>query len=582
MRSWLRVGIVGAGALGLTFAILPPASGQVSERFDVMVTNLAPLDGADDDFGKDLAKALRELIGNFPTHRPLGERAIKDALKQHDLKMEDLNCVVSLQLAAQGIARMVFCGSYTENRQDRTFTLAGVRFAAPGSSPLEIPDKTWHEDDVEAAAREIGTAFEAYVTQLRHARFCGDFYNSRDYDSSERTCRLALEVAPDDPQVLLVLAQVLRQTERLDEAYAEVLKVLELDPLNGTALQLAGFLATSLGRPEDEARGYYHKFLQSNPDNVPVRLKIAYELAQAGDPEGAMLFVEEGLAIEPDNADLLEHHASFAIEAGRRLQEEGQPISPEAAELYRKGAESYERAFGRSGPEMDVNHLYQMIAALVQLDRLDRALALVEQVLQTHGGEARMWVNKGDILKKLGRLEEALLALDEAEERDSAYGNIKAKRGQWFLEADREEDALPFLKEAVERGEQPADVIAALIFKQAVNKGIQPADGAKDFEYGLRMIRMAKTFESELSARLLGQLDYFQAYALYEIARREQEPQDPESARLTLPKFQEVARLLELAHVVEYASGGQANYRKLLDGVRQYIKIQEAILQIGI
>ena len=580
MRIWLRTGVVGAGAIALLFAILSPApaSGQVSERLKVMVTDLVPLNGADDDFGKDLAKTLRELISDLTTHRALERKELRDTLKRRDLKMEDLDCALSLQLATLGVARIVFCGSYTENRQERTFALSGVRFAAPGSSPLEIPDKTWHRDDVHLAAQEIAVPFEAYVTQLRYAQLCGDFYNTRDYKDAERTCRMALEVAPDDSQVRLVLAQVLRQVDRLDEAYAEVLEVLEVTPVNETALQLAGYLATSLGRPEEEARAYYHTFLQSNPGNVPVRLKIAYELAQAGDPEGAMLFVEEGLAIEPDNTGMLEQHASFAIEAGRRLQVEDEPISPEVAELYRKGSESYGRAYDKSGSEMDVSHIYQMIAALVQLDRLDRALAVVEQVLETHDEEARMWVTKGDILKKLDRLEDALLALDEAEALDPAYPNMKAKRGQWFLEASREEEALPLLKEAVENGEQSADVIAGLFFGAAVRKGTE----VEDWGYALKMIGMAKTFEAELSESVLGRLDFYNAYALYSQAVDRQEPQNLQSAQLTLPKFHEVTRLLGLSHVITYARENQSGlFQQLSDNTQEYIKIQETVIQIG-
>lgn len=580
MRSWLRSGMAGPGVLALLLAIPSPGRvhGQVEERLDVMVTNLVPLDGADDDFGKDLAKALRELINDLDTHRPLEEGRVKDALKPHDLRLEDLDCTLSLQLAAQGIARIIFCGSYTENRQERSYALSGVRFAAPGSSPMEIPDRTWHRNEVDEAAREIAAAFEDYVNQLRNAQFCGQFYNADDYASAERTCRSALQIAPDDSRVRLVLAQVMRQTDRLDEAYDEVLKVLGLDPLDGTALQLAGFLATSLGRPEEEARGYYDTFLKLNPDNVPVRMKIAYELAQAGDPEGAMLFVEEGLAIEPGNADLLKQHASFAIEAGRRMQDEGRPLSPEAAELFRKGSESYGRAYEESGPEMDVKHLYQMIAALVRLERLDRALAVAVQALESHGGDTRMWAMKGDILRKLDRLDEALLALDRVEALDSSYANIKAKRGQWFLEAGREEEALASFKEAVDRGEQPADVIAALFFGSAVRNGIE----VDDWGHALRMIDFASTFDSELSENTRGQLGFYNAYALYRQAVVEEGPQNLESARSTLPKFREVKRLVGLSHVVTYGTAKHAAlFGQLGDGAQRYIDIQEAVIKRG-
>lgn len=580
MRSWPSRGIVRTGAFALLFAAGPstPAGGQVSERLAVLVADLAPLDGADDDFGKDLAKSLRKLISDFATHRPVEERELKNTLKKYGLKMEDLDCVRSLQLATQGIARIVFCGSYTENREDRTFTLSGVKFAAPRSSPLKIPDKTWAKDDAEAAAREIAAPFEAYVTGLRHAAFCDEFYTTEEYEDSERNCRIALEIAPDDPQVRLVLVQVLRQTDRLDEAHAEVLKVLELDPENGTALQLAGFLATSLGRPEEEARAHYDKFLRLNPGNVPVRLKIAYELAEAGDPEGAMLFVEEGLAIESDNVELLLQHASFATKAGLDLRVDDRPLSAEAAEFIRKGLGSYRKAYESLGAEMNPEHLSLMIAALSELAMLDQALELAEQVLETHGDEARFWAVKGEILKNLGRLDEAMLALDEVDKRDPAYPNMKARRGQWLLEAGREVEAFPLLKEAVDEGEQPADLVAAMLFGAAVRKGVE----AEEWGYALKMIGMAKTFAPGLSEPRRGRLDFYNAYSLYRQAVVQQEPRSVESARLTLPRFQEVARLLELSHVIGYARENQSVlFKQLPENNREYIKIQEAILQKG-
>ena len=550
-----------------------------------MVTNLVPLNGADDDFGKDLAKALRELIDDLATHRALEEKEIKNALKPYDLKIEDLDCGKSVQLAAQGVAGIVFCGSYTENRQERTYALSGVRFVAPGSSPVEVPDRTWSEDDVDTAAGEIATAFEAYVNRLRLASFCSEFYETGLYADAERTCGTALEIAPNDHQVRLVLAQVLRQTERLDEAYGEVRQVLELDPGNGTALQLAGFLATTVGRPEEEARAYYDTFIQGNPGNVPVRIKIAYELAQAGDPEGAMLFVEEGLAIEPGNIDLLEQHASFAIKAGLDLRADDQAMSAEAAGFIGRGLESYQKVYATQGAQMDLDHLNRMIAAFSELGRLEEALDLTGQVLETHGDEVRFWAVKGDVLKKLDRLDEALLALDEVEALDSAYPNLNAKRGQWLVDAGREEEALPLLKEAVEKGEQSADVIANLLFRAAVTKGIQPRDGPKDFDFALRMIDMAKAFEPGLSEMVLGRLDFYKAFCIYLAAEKQSAPENVESARLTLPRFQQVQELLALPHVAGWVGTSQAATRKsfedMRNGVVQFIEMQQAIIKRG-
>lgn len=582
MRSWLRIGILGAGALAVMLGPLwtVPASGQLAERRKVMVTNLVPRDGANDDFGKDLAKELRDLIDDLGTHQAVEEKEIRNTAKKYDLDMDELDCIRSLQLSRELRASIVFCGEYIEDKQAKTFTLTGVQFATSSAAPLEIPDKTWPKDQAELAAQEIAKLFRQFIQRLRDTVNCDDYYKTGEWESAERNCKGVLEQAPDDSQVRLVLAQVYRRTDRLEEAHAEVLKVIELDPLNEDGLRLAGWLATTLGRLE-EGRAHNNAYLQLNPGDANIRMRIAYDQAQAGDPEGAMILVEEGLELEPENTELLLQHASFAIAAGQAMQEEGRPLSAEAGRLYQLGSESYRKTYAVLGAEMDGDHLYRMISALYVLNQLDRAVELADQVLDTHGEETRLWYLKGNILNRLGRLDEALLALDEAAARDPNYPNLKATQGQWLLAAGREDEALPVLIEAVEKGEQPADVIANMFMARAGSEGIRP----KNYEYGLRLIDMAKTFEAELSARVLGQLEFYQALCLYQIGYAEEKPQNLESAQLTLHKFKEVQRLLAIPHVVDWVAGApeqtQKSFRGMRDGVVQFIEIQETIIRRG-
>lgn len=581
MRSWLRIGIVGAGALAVMLApLLPaPASGQV-ERRKVMVVNLLPMEDADDDFGKDLAKALRELINGIATHQAVDEREIRDAADKYDLDMEDLDCIRSLQLSRELRANIIFCGSYTEDKDADTFTLSGVKFDNPDAPPVEIPDKTWHKDDYELAAQEIAGLFNTFIQRLRDTSNCVEYYQTKEWASAERNCLAVLEQAPNDAQVRLIVAQIYRQTDRIGEAYDEVLKVIDIDPLNDTALELAGWLAITLDRTA-EGRAHYDAYLQLNPGDAQVRVRIAYEQAQAGDPEGAMILVEEGLEIEPDNTELLIRHASFAIAAGQAIPVEGETLSPDAGQLYLKGSQSYRRAYGVLGADMDAANLKQMLRALNVLGQLEEALTLADQVLATHGEDAGLWDLKATILRNLDRIDDALMALDEAEARDPNFPNIKAKQGQWLIASGREEEALPFLMEAVEKGEQSADVIANMFFGAAVNKGIN----AGDYGFALRMIDMAKTFEAELASRTLGQLDFYKAYSIYKVAEVEQGPQNAQSARLTLPKFKEVQSLLGLGHVVDFIAGArprtQGTYQQLRDGVVQFIEIQELLIERG-
>lgn len=562
--------------LGLLSAV--PTVAQ--QRHSVMVTNLVPQGGAKDGFGKKLAAELRELINESVLHRAIEEKEIRDAIRQYKLEVKDLDCITSLQLLVARVARIAFCGTYTEDREAKTVSVHGAQFVAPGTAPVKIADRTWPRDAYRAAAQEIATFFEQFVTQIVNSQYCREYYEAERLDEAESRCVIALNLAPDDVPVLITYAQVLRRTDRPEQAFEKTKRALELNPADETALELAGYLAAKLDMP-DESGDYFRQLLQLDPGNVPVRLNIAYNLAQDGEPELAMTLVQGGLDIAPDDVQLLLHHASFAIRSGQDRKVEGQPLTPEAAGYYQKGLDSYRAAYEQLGTEMDGDHLALMVAGLNEVGQPEEALAVAEQALETHGDEPRFWSMKGDILRRLDRTEEALTALDEVIARDPGYRNVRARQGQWLLEAGREEEALAALREAVGRGEQTAHRIASMFFAGAYQKGIQASP--KRPAFAIRLIGMAKQFEDQITdSNFLGQLDYFLAYAIYLEAEAEQKPETVASARQTLPRFREVQRILALSHVAEYGRGTQpTHYQQLTSGTETFIEIQEALIRRG-
>lgn len=580
MISRLRYGVVGAAIAALLASPLFPAeaSAQAASRYRVMVTDLVPTGNANDDFGKDLAEELRDLINELPTHQPVDRDEIEDGADDFDLDMDELNCIRSLQLATQINAQLVMCGEYTEDKQAKTFSLSGVQFAAPGGATFAIEDKTWGERQYGEAAQEIFDAFGTYVDQLRVAQFCGEYYNSKTWDSAEEQCTRAIEMNPEDAQVRYIYSRVLMELDRNEEAYQEVQQVIELDQLHEDALMTAGFLATTLGR-NDEGRDYYNTYLQLNPGNAGVRMNIAYEMAQAGDPEGAMILIEEGLDIEGDNTDLLLMHAGFATNAAAsRKAEAGQTetLPPEIAELYRKALGSYETAYEVQGAEMEANHLRNMVAGYMELGQLQEAVSMAERALQTHDQAAPLWSIYADVLKRAERLDDAIAALDAVRERDAAYPNIAARQGNWLLEAEREEDALAYLQRAVENGEQTADAIARLLFATGHRNGVTN----RDWAYAIRLIEMGKTFDT--SEAVAGELDFWHGYSLYNQGMEQQQPETVQAAQAALPKFQQAQTLFQLPRVSAYADTQPSiNLQQFLDATAQYIEIQEAIIQRG-
>lgn len=583
MRSWLRIGITGVGVLSLLGSFILPArsSAQTGEAHRVMILFLQPADDGSDRFGRDVANELRDILKLFPAHDPIDEREIRDAARQFDLDHRQLDCVQGRQLANRLDVTMLFCGSYTENSQDQTVTATGVRFAAPGGSAFDIEDRIWGRRDAEEAATFYSEQLSSFTEQQSRAAFCGQYYDAKDWASAEENCNIALELDPSNTSVRYVLSHVKQEQGLVDEAYAEVLRVIGLDALHEDALNFAGFLAATLG-DKSAAREHYLAYLALNPGNAAVRMRVAYDLAQAGDAEGAMLLTEEGLEIESDNVDLLEQYAQFATSAARdarQAEDPNQPMSMEVGGFFSKAAAAYLKAYGIKGAEMESGHLRNMLATLLELGQLEEAGEIAEQVLLTHGEEPQFWSLHADILNRTGRVDDALAALEKLAELDPNYPNVRARQGSWLLGVGREDEALPFLQQAIDAGEQSADQVANMIFAPGYRKGVD----VEDWDYAIRLLGLAKTFDGQLSDRMSGQVDFWYGYSLYKKAVGLEGPQTLQSAELTLPLFRQVKAILEQERVGAYATETDlnGNLTEVLAATQRFIEIQEALIERG-
>lgn len=572
------------GALAAALAALlvipltpAPANGQeVTGRFRVLVPNLERMnEAADKNFGKDVAKDFRDLLDDLPTHQPVEEKEAKDAAKQYKIDYDKLTCIQTRQLANQINAQLVMCGSYDMAGSDYTINAQFISVA--NGETFDIDEFTVPEKDKEAAAQGIFDSFDMFVQQTRFAAFCGDYYASQQWDNALTNCDRAIELSPSSVSARYTRARTLMEMDRMDEAYEELLRVIELNPIHEEALQTAGYVAVQLGEVE-AARAHYNNYLELNPGNAAVRMHVAYELAQEGDPLGAMYMIEEGLELEPDNIELRKQHGNFAFAAAQAALPEPNKVDaeipPEVEELYNKALESYEAVYAAEGAEMNASQLRSMVAAEMQLNRLDEALELSERALQTHSEEGPLWSIYADALGRAGRIDEAIDALDKLKQIDPEYPNMAVRQGRWLLGEGRVDEAIPRLQEAVQRGEQPADVVAGLVFSRGYAEGIQK----NDYRYGQQLIEKAKQFE--VSAGMRAQLDFWHGFALYNRGRIAQEPQTLATARETLPMFQQALNLFRAG--APYANQQPSiNLQQFMDATTTYIEIQDAIIKRG-
>lgn len=554
------------------------AQQTVSSRFRVLIPNLQPMNGERDNFGKDLAKELRELIDGMLTHSAVEEDEIEDQLDKFKLEMKDLNCILARQLAQQSNYQVVLCAQYAGT--EAAWQIQNIRFVDSGTGEqFDVAPIMSAKDREEEAAAQIVQSFRLFVEQTRVAIFCGDYAASQQWESSLENCDRALELNPNATSSRYTRASVLRQMDRHAESLDEVERLLEGDPYHEDALLLGGWLAapSNLNKAE-AARGYYNRYLELDPTNASVRMTVAYDLAQQGDPVGGMTIIEGGIEVDPDNIAFYEQLGNFAFAGAERVRREaieaaggGDGVTPEVRGLFGKAIAAYERVFAEKGAEMLVSQLRNVAAAHVQLGNFADAIEFAERAIQAHPEEASLRAIYAEALKESGRTVEAVAALAAIEAISPEWPNLHLRMGSWLIETGKIEEAVPVLQKAVANGSS-ADQAANMIFSHAYSTYVQPNE--KNYPRFIDLIEMTAGFE--IGSETRETYAFWHAYSIYNLAIAVQAPETVETATRSLPMFRQAGTLF--ARGKGYADRNQLNLQQYVDAIGVYVEIQEALI----
>lgn len=574
--TWnVRSRFVGLAAI---LALAPSVGLQAQEqgRFEVLIPNFRAADGSNKKFGEKVAKDLRELINTLPTHQPVDKKDMERAIKKFDLDKDNLECPLTVQLASQMGSQVALCASYVQ--QGDQWVVSAEFYEVSSGESFVVSPATVGEDQDQQAAQHIFDEFDRYTAQLRAATFCAEYAASSAWTPALEQCDRALELNPKATGTRYIRARVLFETQRPDEALQELRRVLEDNPVHEDALQLAGYISATEGA-DAEALDYYSRYLELSPGSAAVRMKIAYELAQAGDPGGAMQLIQEGLDRDQENIDLWEQLGGFAFAAGQEVndatpKEDANTVAPDAVPYFRTAIEAYERVFEAKGAETPANELRSIIAAYVQLGDLTQAISFGSQALETHPEEAGLWSIYADALQRDGQLDQALTALDRVAELDPEYPNVGLRQGKWLLEAGRLSEATEALKSLVSADPEQADGAGRMVVAQAYAKGVQP----KNWSVAVQTLNTALQIPS-MSDKTIQQINFWLGYSILQGAIPAQEARTLETAQATLPRFQRAKQLF--GNVGNYPSEVNVNLGQLLQAVDQYIAIQESIIKRG-
>jgi len=213
----------------------------------------------------------------------------------------------------------------------------------------------------------------------------------------------ALEIEPDNADVLTYLSAELVKSGRLEEAKIHYEKILEIEPDNVDALGFKGDELVRSGNSKD-GLAYFERVLELEP--------------YKRDPTEIQYF-DKVLEIEPDNVDGLNIKGSSGVMLGR----------------------------SNAGN------------TIIFIDKLDDAITYFDRVLEIEPDNVDALFNKGRALVQLGNSDEGMSYVKKALEIEPDNVDVLTFKADKLLEVGKSEEAVPYLERVLESDPDNVDAL---------------------------------------------------------------------------------------------------------------------------
>ncbi|MEJ2336745.1 MAG: tetratricopeptide repeat protein [Gemmatimonadales bacterium] len=542
-------------------ALAMPADVQAQSAAKVLVAPLTTSGDVDQKFGQRVAEEVGKSLEEFDAIEPMEKDEIEQALKRFGLEDQILTPIQWRQLAGQLKADLVMVGN--ADPAGGGVHVKATFIQSKSGEELQIPEFDVSGDggsEAKEASRRIIAAFDAQVAYLKAVQFCQEYLAANQFEDALRNCDEAIELRPEAGQALYFHARTLMGLERWADARPELEQVLADEPSKEEAIQSLAFVCAQLGDTEC-ANDYYGKYLDFNPDDAEVRLNIAFNLAQAGDYDGAIVILQDGLSRDDQNAamwlDLEEEaiDAAIVLNAMKAYLAMGDAAGGfDLSERVREEMEATTDPVTGEGGSVTTEAGQQLeVANITDADR------------------AAFWALRADMLAEMGRTDDAVRELGYALEIDPTYPNGFLKRGIFHLQGGAPmEAALADFQRAVDSGSD-SDVIASQLLARGYNDHFKKGQIAQ----AITMFRAGLDFASSTATQ--NQLNFFIGYGIYQQAVAIDESNPSEEcgpAQRALQRFQQVPGYIQRAGDVQRASQSQ-----IMDATDTYIFRQEQIVK---
>lgn len=219
------------------------------------------------------------------------------------------------------------------------------------------------------------------------------------HDEAGESFKRGVETAPDQPPVVLLWANHLKQQGKTAEAEAAYVKLASLSPGFATSAALGGFLASLEGRDADAEAAYRKALSEAKPEEIVFATQVlANFLSSRQRVAEAEEVLKGAIASSPESTELIYALAAFYSASGReaeadRMIEQATKAQPDKAEPWLVLSANH----GRRGD-------------------LDGALKAAEEAVKVAPDDELAKLRRAEVLVDIGaqRQESAVLAQAEA------------------------------------------------------------------------------------------------------------------------------------------------------------------------
>ena len=459
---------VAAGVAVLSLPAAPRALEAQTSDLTILVAPVAATEPVDRRFGERIAEEIRDALRIFPGYIAIERDDARDLIDDFDLDERTMTAIDWRQLGMQMEATLVMVG--TAVMVDGGVEV-DITFLEPNSGdelPMEafaVADDDSHE---EAAAQIMGQLGQG-VEYSRSLAFCGDYLASEQPMDAISNCNAALALNPGSDRAHYLRGRAYMLNEAWGQAVADLQRVVDNNASNAEALESLAFTYAQLGDGAASLR-YYQQFLDFRPDDVDTRLRIAFELTEAGRWVETVQLLQEGVERAPDNVALLEYLTGAALQAGQTGGEVTDPA------MLRVAVDASGKLVTLQGDAVNPSTLSNATNAYMLLEEYDNALAFSEQALesisgsdgtgegemsreellaQVHSSRATIYDRMEDSAAGVAELEQALAYSPDVPNGRQRLAALKLKTGDI-------EGAIADFRAAVANGADPNQIANAI------------------------------------------------------------------------------------------------------------------------